>query len=159
MPLQQHTLLESTQRHAAALTVATATSPSSGTGFFQSLRRRFSRSRLERTSTTPPITEPASPTVEAKPRSLRFTFSISNTSTKTPEELLDELRRVLALNASEHTQPEPFLLLCRHGDVTFEMEICKLPRLSMNGIRHKRITGPSLGYKNICTKILSELSL
>jgi len=29
----------------------------------------------------------------------------------------------------------------------------------MNGIRSKRISGESLSYKNICTKLLNEVNL
>eukprot|EP00055_Hartaetosiga_balthica_P013557 m.70195 g.70195 ORF g.70195 m.70195 type:complete len:579 (+) comp8301_c0_seq1:195-1931(+) len=95
-----------------------------------------------------------------QPRSLRFSFSTSNTSSKPAEELLDELKRVLAGNDIECEESEgTFLLLCKHKTTQFEMEVCKLPRLSMNAIRHKRISGPSVDYKNVCSKLLNEMNL
>ncbi|EDQ84930.1 uncharacterized protein MONBRDRAFT_34468 [Monosiga brevicollis MX1] len=101
----------------------------------------------------------ASSTGAPKPRALRFTFSMTNTSTKEPEYILQELKRVLALNDVIFENSDDFCLLCEHGDIVFEMEVCKLPRLLMNGIRHKRISGSSLDYKNICTKVLNETQL
>ncbi|XP_063049595.1 MAP/microtubule affinity-regulating kinase 3-like [Engraulis encrasicolus] len=101
-----------------------------------------------------------------KPRSLRFTWSMSTTSSLAPAAILDEITAVLDANRCRHEQRDSFLLLCCHGDaakadsfVQWEMEVCKLPRLSLNGVRFKRITGTSIAFKNIASKVASELRL
>eukprot|EP01137_Pigoraptor_chileana_P036195 Opistho-2@31370 len=96
---------------------------------------------------------------KTKPRSLRFTFSMQTTSAKPAEDIIEEIKRVLGENNVAFVHPEPYLVECHLDDVQWEMEVCKLPRLSLNGVRLKRISGNSLSYKNICTKIISEIKL
>lgn len=102
---------------------------------------------------------------QVKPRSLRFTWSMKTTSSMDPNEMMKEIKKVLESNACDYEQKEKYLLLCAHGDagtdsmVQWEMEVCKLPRLSLNGVRFKRITGTSIGFKNIASKIANELKL
>uniref|UniRef100_A0A0M3K1X6 MAP/microtubule affinity-regulating kinase 3 n=1 Tax=Anisakis simplex TaxID=6269 RepID=A0A0M3K1X6_ANISI len=102
---------------------------------------------------------------EVKPRSLRFTWSMKTTSSLAPEEMMKEIRKVLDQNNCDYEQRERYLLLCVHGDpntdslVQWEMEVCKLPRLSLNGVRFKRISGTSIGFKNIASKIAQDLNL
>ncbi|XP_064293609.1 serine/threonine-protein kinase MARK2 isoform X3 [Phalacrocorax carbo] len=102
---------------------------------------------------------------EAKPRSLRFTWSMKTTSSLEPGEMLREIRKVLDANSCRCEPQERFVLLCAHGApghdsfVQWEMEVCKLPRLSLNGVRFKRIAGTSMAFKNIASKVANELKL
>ncbi|XP_078262642.1 MAP/microtubule affinity-regulating kinase 3a isoform X6 [Rhinoraja longicauda] len=102
---------------------------------------------------------------EAKPRSLRFTWSMKTTSSMDSNDMMKEIRKVLDANNCDYEQRERFLLFCVHGDghaenlVQWEMEVCKLPRLSLNGVRFKRISGTSIAFKNIASKIANELRL
>ncbi|KAG8564169.1 hypothetical protein GDO81_016355 [Engystomops pustulosus] len=102
---------------------------------------------------------------DSKPRSLRFTWSMKTTSSMEPNEMMSEIRKVLDANNCQHESQEKYMLLCIHGSpghdsyVQWEMEVCKLPRLSLNGVRFKRISGTSMAFKNIASKIANELKL
>ena len=102
---------------------------------------------------------------QSRPRSLRFTWSMKTTSAMEPDAIIREIRAVLANNSCDYEQSERYLLICSYGDersdslVQWEMEVCKLPRLSLNGVRFKRISGTSIGFKNIASKIANELKL
>lgn len=113
-------------------------------------------------SSTPSSTQASKDT---KPRSLRFTWSMKTTSSMEPNEMMKEIRKVLDSNSCEYELRERFMLLCVSGNpahddfVQWEMEVCKLPRLSLNGVRFKRISGASIAFKNIASKIANELKL
>ncbi|XP_065143153.1 serine/threonine-protein kinase MARK2 isoform X6 [Paramisgurnus dabryanus] len=113
-------------------------------------------------SSTPSSTQASKDT---KPRSLRFTWSMKTTSSMEPNEMMKEIRKVLDSNSCEYEMRERFMLLCISGNpahddyVQWEMEVCKLPRLSLNGVRFKRISGTSIAFKNIASKVANELKL
>ena len=102
---------------------------------------------------------------DSKPRSLQSTWSMKTTSSMDPNDMMREIRKVLDANNCDYEQKEKFLLFCIHGDarqdslVQREMEVCKLPWLSLNGVLFKPISGTSIAFKNIASKIANELKL
>ncbi|XP_061083710.1 serine/threonine-protein kinase MARK1 isoform X2 [Conger conger] len=141
------------------------------TGIISKITSRFVRrvpsegEASGRTDTPSASGEPKEESKDSKPRSLRFTWSMKTTSSMEPGDMMREIRKVLDANNCDYEQRERFLLFCVHGDarqdnlVQWEMEVCKLPRLSLNGVRFKRISGTSIAFKNIASKIANELKL
>jgi MAP/microtubule affinity-regulating kinase len=93
-----------------------------------------------------------------EPRTLRFTFSVGTTSSKDADEIIKEVGKVLKESGVEHRVTN-YVITCYFEDIEFEIEVCKIPRLSVNGLRFKRMAGNAWNYKNLITNLISKFQL
>jgi len=122
-------------------------------------RRRLSLKDKVRKTFGLPVKEASAPGVEeTEPKVVRFHFSVSTTSSKSPAELITELTTTLAFFDVAFEQ-QNFVFLARKGGVAFEIEICRIPRLQLNGLKVRRLAGDSWEYKNLCTDLLSTMKM
>ncbi|KAJ3081442.1 MAP/microtubule affinity-regulating kinase 3, partial [Rhizoclosmatium hyalinum] len=98
--------------------------------------------------------DPAFPEI----RTIRFAFNCQTTTALTPDVMIERLKKVLDKN-DVTWRFENYLAECEWGDIKFEVEICKLPRMKTYGLRLKRNAGDMWDYKRLSGKISAELEL
>lgn len=106
---------------------------------------------------------------DQKPRALRFTFNSNTTSSKQPDDIVQEVlgscqrQNIKARNITRYVVEcvaQPPTNMPNTELVKIEIEICKLPRLkNLHGLKFKRISGASTDYKTVCENILAGVSL
>ena len=89
---------------------------------------------------------------------------MKTTSSLDPNEIMQRIRNALDANGCDYEQREKYLLLCEQKEfddeaIQFEMEVCRLPRLALHGVRFKRITGSATQYKDIASKLSNDLKV
>jgi hypothetical protein len=92
------------------------------------------------------------------PRTIKFAFNCICHTKLSSGVLFEKLSSILDKNDVVWYN-DKFLCACEWGDIKFEVEICKLPRLTSFGIRIKRNSGDIWDFKKLSTKITQELEM
>ncbi|KAJ3272986.1 Map microtubule affinity-regulating kinase [Terramyces sp. JEL0728] len=89
-------------------------------------------------------------------RTIRFAFNCVCSSVKSPKSLFEILTEILDKNDIIWFH-DKYICDCEWGDIKFEVEVCKLPRMESYGFRFKRNSGDIWEFKKISSKISQEL--
>jgi len=138
-------------KEAGPLLPSPAKFPSYGFDGHHKKSRRTKDKEVERSKKSP----------EKEPQTSRWAFTASLTSTKTPDQVLSHIvMKLLDMKELSVTKVDSYLLSVTDSDkkVEFQVEVCKLPVLSMCCVRFHRILGDSQTYQNIVHDVVSLIT-
>ncbi|KNC49508.1 CAMK/CAMKL/MARK protein kinase [Thecamonas trahens ATCC 50062] len=92
------------------------------------------------------------------PRTVRVTFASRNVSSRDADVLLLEVQAALFSRSIQFIERD-YLMRCTAGDITFEVEILRLPRLELHCINFKRISGESWLYQKLYHSLLASIRM
>lgn len=95
---------------------------------------------------------------ENGPRTARFTFSLSTTSSKEPHVVFDIVKEAL-LKANATVTTTGMIATSKLNDIEFEIEVCKLPNLNVVGLRCRRLAGGGWEYKEVLSSLIATMEL
>lgn len=87
-------------------------------------------------------------------------YNVSTTGSRNPDKVLHDLRQALLNKGILCNQKGRYTLRGKVRDdvggakLSFELEVCRVPRLDVVGIRRKRLKGDAWIYKRVCEEVL-----
>lgn len=105
------------------------------------------------------------PAQKEKLRSIKGVFNVDTTTMKPADEIVEEVMRVLTESEIVFKQ-KGYVFKCKQKQpidkterVQFDLEICQIHGLNMNGVRFKRISGGVWGYRTLCQTLMQKMKL
>lgn len=102
-----------------------------------------------------------------KIRTIKGVFNVDTTTMKNPREIMEEVLRVLGDQPLE-VDFEGYTFRCKSTEegagegksrLQFEVEVCQIKGLSMNGVKFKRVAGDVWEYRNMCQNLMALMKL
>jgi serine/threonine protein kinase len=91
------------------------------------------------------------------PRTIKFAFNCCCHNSLAPDIFFDRVTSILDKN-DVIWENDAYMIACEWGDIRFEVEVCRLPRMDTVGLRLKRREGEIWEFKKLTSKITNELS-
>ena len=91
---------------------------------------------------------------------MRYPLNRQMVSPQKPAAVFQALQDVLAgMDIAFALHEQPHTLTIDKGELLFEADIVKIPRLNMYGVHFRRLRGPPDAYKELCTQIIASIQL
>jgi MAP/microtubule affinity-regulating kinase len=88
------------------------------------------------------------------PRTIKFASNCTSITYMAPELFFQKVKQALEKNEVDWAV-DGYLFLGDWGDIKFELEICKLPKMKSFGLRFKRLVGDIWEFKRFSGKLQS----
>lgn len=103
----------------------------------------------------------------SKIKEVKGVFSVDTTTTAPPPHVVEEIMRVLDLEKENAEQfrlkykQKGYIFKCRypHQHLEFTLEVCKIKKMDLTGVKSKRLKGDLWVYKDYCQRIIGKLKL
>lgn len=103
----------------------------------------------------------------SKIKEVKGVFSVDTTTTAPPPHVVEEIMRVLDLEKENAEQfrlkykQKGYLFKCKypHQHLDFTLEVCKIKKMDLTGVKSKRLKGDLWVYKDYCQRIIGKLKL
>jgi len=103
----------------------------------------------------------------SKIKEVKGVFSVDTTTTAPPPHVVEEIMRVLDLEKDNAEQfrlkykQKGYVFKCRypHQHLEFTLEVCKIKKMDLTGVKSKRLKGDLWVYKDYCQRIIGKLKL
>jgi MAP/microtubule affinity-regulating kinase len=102
-----------------------------------------------------------------KLKEVKGVFNVDTTTTQSPQQVMEEIHRVLELEKLEHEEFKMEYKLKGHvfkcsypmKRLKFQLEICKIKNLDLTGVKLRRVKGDLWVYKEHCQRLMAKLKL